>query len=204
MEQFLPLLGTAWEEKKRVFTAASGEDDITRTLFKWMQTTIRGSATINWGLRCQPEIIEEGINGIGRVLGRCDLIINVANAEYIYECKRLWPEGKQARFTKSARLYVTEGLFRFLHPSKKQITSESQYASWLGFAGMLGYVMNGQSLDALVSVQAAITAHAPAKKLCSPCEPACPSKNAYHFLSTHLDIMAKPVNLHHLLLAMPV
>lgn len=203
LEQFLPLLGAAWETKKKSFSASSLEDEITRTLYQWMQFKIRGSSTLKWGLRCQPEIIEEGINGIGRVIGRCDLVINVTSVEYIYECKRLWPEGKRERFENSAKLYVTSGLFRFLEPSKKQNTHEPQYPSWLGFAGMLGYVMNGQCSNAYVSVHAAITAYASPKGIFYPYSPTCPSENSHHFLSKHL-VSNKQVNLHHLLLAVPL
>lgn len=200
MEQFFPLLGAAWEAKKKVFTAASWEDAITRTLFQWMRKTMRGSSTIHWGLHCQPEIIEEGVNGIGRVIGRCDLIITVSNVEYIYECKRLWPEGKKGAFTKSAQLYATQGLSRFLQASKKQIASKPQYPSWLGVAGMLGYVMNGIISDAHNEVKGAINLHASPKSVSDPHKPACPAAGARRFLTVHSDCIGNTVQIHHVLL----
>lgn len=200
MEQFLPLLGAAWEAKKSFFKNEDFEDTITRTLAVWVKRKIRGNAAIAWGVNSQPEILEEGVDGIGRIIGRCDLTINVATIEYVYECKRLWPEGRSELFTQSARLYVTNGLSRFLHPSEKQLTPEPQYPSWLRFAGMIGYVISGRETEAFTAIQCAIHKHEPAKQFESPCLPACPAEEARHFCSIHTSCTYKIVHVHHILL----
>lgn len=200
MEQFLPLLGAAWEAKKSLFKNEDFEDTITRTLVAWIKNRIRGNSTIAWGVNSQPEILEEGVDGIGRIIGRCDLTISVASVEYIYECKRLWPEGQSELFTESARLYITTGLYRFLYPSDKQLTSEPQYPSWLKFAGMIGYIMDGREAEAFAAIQFAIDKHEPAQCLESSCLPTCPAEGARHFYSTHRSCAQKAVHAHHILL----
>lgn len=200
MEQFIPLLGAAWETKKSLFKEEDLEDTITRTLAAWIKNKIRGQSTIAWGVSSQPEILEEGIDGIGRIIGRCDFTISVATVEYIYECKRLWPEGPNELFTESARLYVVNGLRRFLQPSKKQMGSEPQYPSWLKFAGMIGYIMGGRDAEALTAVQSAINKHEPAQLMESPCVAICPAEKAHHFYSTHTNCAQKSVHAHHILL----
>lgn len=206
--QFFLLLGAAWEAKKGEFTADCWEDDITNELIDWMKKAIRADRPIKgirWGgVYPQIDLFDEARDGKNKVIGRCDLTIVLAkNREYHYECKRLWAVGKKETFTKSARLYVNEGLYRFLRPSEKQIDCEAQYPSWLGFAGMLGYVMNGNVPKALDFVHTAISEHAPAQTLESPCEPPCPAEGAHHFLSLHLDCSGRKLNVHHLLLAVP-
>jgi len=200
MEQFIPLLGAAWKERKHSFSKNDLEDSITRTLYIHIQKAIREKNTA-WGLHYQPEVLEEGVNGVGRIIGRCDLTISAANYSYIYECKRLWTEGNNALFTKSARLYVTEGLCRFLQPSKKQQIPEPQYSSWLKFAGMLGYVMDGTTVKAFEAIKNALGKYAPAQRLESPCLPTCPTGEAYRFCSTHINCVQKIVHAHHILLS---
>jgi hypothetical protein len=207
LRQFLPLLAAAWEAKKATFTANFWEDDITNALIAWMKKAIRAGKLfkgIAWGVYPQIDIFDDGSEGTNKVIGRCDLVLILAqNREYIYECKRLWPDGKKEKFTNSARLYVDKGLTRFLQPSEKQGNFTPQYSSWLGFAGMLGYVMNGNVPEALDAVCAAIKVYAPAQTIQSPCEPPCPSQNACHFLSTHQNCSGRYISMHHVLLSLP-
>lgn len=207
LEQFLPLLGAAWEAQKRTFTADSWEDDITYSLSNWMKKAIRAGKPfkgIAWGVYSQIDIFDEGSENTNKVIGRCDLVLILAqNREYIYECKRLWPEGKKEGFTKSARFYVNQGLHRFLYPSEKQARLEPQYSSWLGFAGMLGYVMNGNVPEALSSLCESMRSYVSLGIIQSPCDPPCPSQDACHFLSTHQSCSGNTLFVHHVLLSLP-
>lgn len=207
LEQFLLLLAAAWEAKKGAFTVNFWEDDITNALIVWMKKAIRAGKPfkgIEWGIYPQIDIFDEGSESTSKIIGRCDLVLVLTqNREYIYECKRLWPEGKKEGFTKSTRLYVNQGLHRFLQPSEKQVGTEPQYSSWLGFAGMLGYVMNGNVPEALSSLCESINIHAPAQTVQSPCEPPCPAQGACHLLSTHQSCSGNDISVHHVLLPLP-
>ena len=203
IRQFLPLLGAAWEAQKHLFNENDLEDSITKLLIAWMVKSIRGNPYIAWGIRSQPEILEIGKDGRPKVIGRCDLTIEVTTVQYIYECKRLWPEGKMGKFTDSARLYVTKGLHRFLYPSDKQHDTVPQYPSWLNFAGMLAYVMNGKTSAALTCVQKAICSHTLKPNIEPQTISNFPTDDAYQFLSAHLSCEKNTVHVHHVLLAVP-
>lgn len=130
------------------------------------------------------------------------MIVLTGNREYIQECKRLWPEGKSQTFTTSARLYVQQGLLRFLQPSEKHPTPHAQYDAWQGFAGMIGYVMDGRTPEGCEAVQKAVAAHAPAQEMADPCPAPCPAEGSLHFRSSHQDCTGKAVHAHHLFLGL--
>ncbi|WP_156925304.1 hypothetical protein [Nitratidesulfovibrio termitidis] len=203
MKQFLPLLGAAWEAKKVLFTEAHWEDFITNTLVADVIQRVHQAKDIPWSVRPQVPILVKGDDGTGETIGRCDLIIDLGgNREYIHECKRLWPEGEKRTFTTSARLYVQDGLHRFLHPSKDHPTPHAQYTTWQNFAGMIGYVMDGRTPQACKAVQAAINNHAPPQEMTASCPSACRVEGALDFQSTHQDCTGSTVRTHHLFLGL--
>ena len=202
MKQFLPLLGQAWEANKTKFTDQHHEDDITNELIADIICQVHQS-DLPWSVRPQMPVLVKKDDGYGEIIGRCDLIIDLGgNREYIHECKRLWPEGQGRTFTRSARLYVQEGLKRFLQPSEKHPTPHAQYEAWQGFAGMIGYVMDGRTPEACEAVRAATNQHAAPQEMTHPCSPACPAKGALQFKSIHLDYAGETVQAHHLLLGL--
>jgi hypothetical protein len=203
MEQFLPMLGRAWEANKAQFTAQHLEDEITNGLVADLIRQVHRQDGIAWSVRPQSPIL---INreGSGQIIGRCDLIIDLGgNREYIHECKRLWPENKRLTFTKSARLYVQDGLKRFLQPSAKHPTPHAQYDTWQSFAGMIGYVMDGRVLEACAAVRNAAEKYASPQEMTSPCSSIGPAKDALHFRSVHKDCVGKTIHARHLLFGLP-
>ena len=204
MEEFLPLLGSAWEAKKALFSASDLEDHITNTLVVELIQRIRQVENISWSVRPQALILAENANGVGETIGRCDLIIDLGgNREYIQECKRLWPESKKQTFNKSARLYVQQGLLRFLQPSKKHPTTHPQYDAWLEFAGMIGYVMDGRIPEACIAVRESVANHAPAQEMTESCPAPCSAEGSLQFHSTHQDCTGKTIKAQHLFLGLP-
>lgn len=204
MAEFLPLLGEAWEAKKKLFTASHLEDFITNTLVVDIARRVRQAGNISWSIRPQSLILVERSDGTGEVIGRCDIIIELGgNREYIHECKRLWPEGQSRTFTNSARLYVQKGLLRFLHPSEDHPTEHAQYDAWQGFAGMIGYVMDGRISQACEAVRLAVATHAPTQTLSSSCPSSCPAEGSLIFQSTHHDCVGKAIQAQHLFLGLP-
>ncbi len=199
LEKFIPLLGEAWEEQKASCKEGDFEDVITRRLCIYLQKETR-KRNMDWGVLSQPEVITSDQNGEGKIIGRCDLSISVACRTYIYECKRLWTEGVNPTFTRSARLYVTQGLRRFLQPSSNQSSVEPQYPSWFGFAGMIGYVMTGQTAEAVSSIQHAINQHEHMHSQEMHCDPNCLVTDSQHFRTDHTDCCNKSVSVYHLLL----
>ena len=85
----------------------------------------------------------------GELLGRIDLRLVHGHRERVYfalECKRLNVVAKRRR-SSLARKYVEEGMTRFI---------TGQYAGGLDKGGMLAYVMDGKTADAIASVKQAI------------------------------------------------
>lgn len=203
MEEFLPLLGEAWETKKALFTATHLEDFITNTLVVDIIRRVRLAKKISWSIRPQAPILTEHSDGTGETIGRCDLIIDLGgNREYIQECKRLWPEGKGRSFTTSARLYVQQGLLRFLQPSKEHPTPHAQYDTWQSFAGMIGYVMDGRIPEACHAVQGAVAIYARQAEITASHSEPCPAKGSLLFRSIHHNCMGKTVQAQHLFLGL--
>lgn len=203
MEGFLPLLGAAWEAKKILFAASTLEDAITGTLVVDLIQRVRQAGNISWSIRSQVPVLIERDDGTGKTIGRCDIIIDIGgNRELIHECKRLWPESKSCTFTKSARLYVQEGLFRFLQPSKEHPTPHAQYDTWQGFAGMIGYVMDGRTPEACEAVRTSVTTLASPQTVSNTCPAPCPTEGSLHFYSTHQDCAGKSIHAHHLFLGL--
>lgn len=202
LDEFLPILGKAWDEKKTFFTEKSSEDSITRTICDIVQRKIRADCK-RWSCYPQVEIIEEDTTGLGRTKGRCDLIVMLpACREYIFECKLLKSRGSSFHMTASARLYVKQGMLRFLKPSATQKTAEPQYPTWLGFAGMIGYVMNGTVACACDALIVAIKKHAPPISLSSPYPSYRPSQNVEHFHTEHKNCVQQAVIMHHIVLGL--
>lgn len=203
MEEFLPLLGEVWETQKVRFTAAHLEDTITNTLVVDIIQRVRQTKNISWSVRPQAPILAARDDGIGKTIGRCDLVIDLGgNREYIQECKRLWPEGKKRSFATSARLYVQQGLLRFLQPSKEHPTPHAQYDTWQSFAGMIGYVMDGRTLEACSAVRGAVVTHAPPSEITDFCSAPGPGKGSLLFRSIHQDCTGKTVQAQHLFLGL--
>lgn len=204
MGEFLPLLGEAWEARKTLFSDSHYEDFITTTLVTDIIQRVRTARIESWSIRSQALVLAVDRNGVGEVIGRCDLIIDLGgNREYIHECKRLWPEGKSRTFTESARLYVQKGLLRFLQPSEKHPTPHPQYDTWQGFAGMIAYVMDGRTSEACVAIRKSVVEHAPTQEITDSCFALCPAEGSLQFRSTHQDCTGKTVQAHHLLLGLP-
>ena len=83
----------------------------------------------------------------GEELGRIDLkflpaLSALEEVYFAFECKRLNATLKGTRRTLAAE-YVTEGMMRFV---------TGQYASSVNSGGMLGYVLDGKSDEAIASV----------------------------------------------------
>lgn len=93
----------------------------------------------------------------GETQGRLDIVFSpLAAREDIYfclECKRLNVVGADGTIRPYASEYVTEGMFRFVR---------GRYASRVRQGGMLGYVLNGDIVNAIQRVATAIKTHAQA------------------------------------------
>jgi len=90
--------------------------------------------------------------GVAFSKGKIDMAVLLSQdrGTYLaYECKRLNVHYNGSRQS-LATVYVTEGLMRFV---------TGQYAEHLEIGGMLGYVMDGDCISAVSSVQAAIQAN---------------------------------------------
>lgn len=96
---------------------------------------------INW----EPYLVEDG-----ETVGRLDLkFIQGWNVKVYFslECKLLRVTRPSNQFESLAGKYVTEGMYRYFN---------GQYASNLDKGGMLGYVMDGQTGEAIQDVRHAI------------------------------------------------
>jgi len=85
----------------------------------------------------------------GELLGRIDLRLLHGHRERVYfalKCKRLNVVANRRRSSLAGK-YVEEGMMRFI---------TGQYAGGLDKGGMLGYVMDGKTADAIASVKCAI------------------------------------------------
>jgi len=198
IEEFIPLLGEAWEKKKVLFTQSSREDTITRTLCSWIIQNIRSKYKA-WGVESQPELLQEK-DGLGELIGRCDITISVAAQKYIFECKRMIFNSDSQSYSVYANRYVTQGMFRFLNPSMKQSNNIPQYPSWCGLAGMVAYILEGTIREAVANICDAINVYAPPNASDTVCLPICPSKDAQHFLTVHITCAQDLVNIHHIAL----
>lgn len=203
LSEFLPLLEEAWETKKAIFTSEDNEIKITKALCAFItRKTRHPSMSTAWGIHYEAQQLEELNSGAGHVIGRCDLTISVASRVYICECKCI-KQSVNSLFTDSARLYVQRGVQRFLQPSNSQTIIEPQYSTWLGFAGMIGYVMSGGAAGARDALISALTKHAPPLSISRPCPPACPAQDAEYFLTVHENNVQQCVNMHHIVLSLP-
>jgi len=196
--EFILLLGEAWERKKVLFTHHSREDNITRALLGWIIQKIRKKHSA-WGVYSQSDLIQEQ-NGLSELIGRCDITISVAAQKYIFECKRIIFNSDSQSYSIHAYRYVTQGMLRFLSPSKKQTSKVPQYPSWCGRAGMVAYVLEGTVQEAIISIRDAIDAHALPKAYEKACLPKCPSKGAQHFRTVHITCAQDQINIHHITL----
>lgn len=197
---FIPLLGEAWEQKKGLFKQDSREDTITRALCRWIIQNIRSRYSA-WGVESQPELLEDK-DGLGELIGRCDMTITIAAQKYIFECKRMIFNSDSHSYSIYAYRYVTLGMYRFLKPSDKQSGNTPQYPSWCSLAGMVAYVLEGTVQEAVTGIQDAINAHALPKTFEAASLPICPSGGAQHFLTAHVTCAQDPVNMHHIALGL--
>jgi hypothetical protein len=89
----------------------------------------------------------------GQETGRIDLKFTQGLIENVYfsiECKRLRVTFPSGRFSTIADKYVTDGMCRYFN---------EQYAQGLDKGGMLGYVMDGNTNEAIQDVTQAIERH---------------------------------------------
>ena len=200
LADFIPLLGAAWEQKKCLFKQGSREDVITKTLCGWIIQNIRDKYSA-WGVASQPEIIEN-TDGLGELVGRCDITITVAAQQYIFECKRMIFDSDSQLYSTYAYRYVTLGMHRFLNPSGKQRSDAPQYPSWCGVSGMVAYVLEGTVQEAVASICSAIGSYAPTKSIEAACPPRCPSSGAQHFLTSHITCAQESTDMHHVILGL--
>lgn len=199
-EDFIHLLGEVWNKNQNSFHESWKEDEISRTIIAKISLALR-ARNIRWGISCQSEIIEIDKTGKGTIVGRCDLTLNVLGAEYIYECKRLNTRKTDGRLSTLATEYIKEGLSRFLNPAPNSHNPlKPQYPSWQGYAGMLGYIMDGDTQKAHEKICKRINELTTVDKLQDPYSPSCPALESHRFLSEHYDISGKKVTIHHILL----
>lgn len=201
LEQFIPLLGDVWQESKDKFSSTSKENDVTRTLYYLLVRKCR-DRLLAWGICSQAEDVELDIQGVGHAFSYHDLRLSVSCHEYIYECKRLGCIGKATTYTEFSNNYVQKGMIRFLQPSPKQYSKDPQYRAWCGFAGMIGYVLEGDPMQAADALIQSITKHAPAHTIERPTFPPPPDGITEHFLTCHTACNNSPVDMHHILLAL--
>lgn len=200
LADFIPLLGEAWEQKKGSFKQDSREDVITTTLCGWIIQNIRDKYSA-WGVASQPEIIKD-TDGLGELIGRCDITITVAAQQYIFECKRMIFNSDSQSYSAYAYKYVTLGMHRFLKPSSKHKSDAPQYPSWCGMSGMVAYVLEGTVQEAVASLHSAIASHASPKSIDATCQPKCPSNGAQHFLTVHTTCVQETTSMHHVVLGL--
>ncbi len=96
-------------------------------------------------------------------LGRLDLKLSPAGSAreevyFAFECKRLYPIEHGTRRARAAE-YVTEGMLRF---------ASGQYAATMRHGGMIGYVLNGRSDDAIAAVEQNFATHGAALRMSKP------------------------------------
>lgn len=203
--QFLLLLGNAWDANKNTFTVETKEDAITRRLVGWMIKEIRAnyqSRGIRWSVSPQKDVLGS-TNVDSELVGRTDMVITLpANRDFIVECKRLWAKATSIRktFSTSARLYIKEGLNRFLFPAENQKPDEPQYSDCFGHAGMVGYVMNGTVQRAEEAVGRALNHYAPPLPMQTTPPLQCPTQGSKHFVSVHKNCADRTIHVHHVLL----
>jgi hypothetical protein len=200
LADFIPLLGKAWDQKKRSFKQDSREDKITRALCGWIIQQLRNRYSA-WGVESQPELLED-TDGSGELIGRCDMTITIAAQKYIFECKRMIFNSDSQSYSIYAYRYVTLGMNRFLNTSGKQRNDTPQYPSWCGLSGMIAYVLEGTVHEAVTTIHSAIGSHAPPKSIEVTCLPRCPSNGAQHFLTSHITCAQESTNMHHVILGL--
>lgn len=198
LEEFIPLLGEAWEQKKRFFKPDSREDTITRALCGWIIQKLRNRYSA-WGLESQPELLED-TGGLSELIGRCDITVTVAAQKYIFECKRMIFNSNSRSYSTYSCRYVTLGVHRFLNSSSKLNYSTPQYPSWCGLSGMVAYVLEGTVQDAVAFIHNAIDIYALPEAFEARSLPVCPSNGAQHFCTMHTTCAQHTIHMHHIVL----
>jgi len=151
--ELLPFVVAAWEMLV-LPTQVTDEDKITARFRRLLKRRIRSSEHQNWMVLREVPVEDEEKGDIGwndiRVLPPDSRDEDYA---FVFECKRLnvtFPNGK---FRHNADAYVGKGMMRFI---------TGQYSTSLHEAGMLGYVMDGNTTGAHTRVVRAILARATA------------------------------------------
>jgi hypothetical protein len=159
--ELLPFVLAVWD----VFIVpakVSDEDKITALVRRLLKQHIKNSERHNWMVLREVPIEDEQGGDIGwndiRVLPPDSRDEDYA---FVFECKRLnvtYPGGK---FKHNADAYVDEGMMRFV---------AGQYSTALHEAGMLGYVMDGNTTGAHTRIVRAIRARRAQLQLASQSE----------------------------------
>lgn len=124
------------------------EDDITLNLVSRLCLDPEAREVFEYfEYQFEPDRIDE--NGVAKSLGKIDMAAHVSfdRKTYLaYECKRLNVSAQKST-SSLATPYVKEGVYRFV---------TEQYSEDLPVGCMLGYVVNGQIVDADTKVRAAL------------------------------------------------
>lgn len=187
-EEFLGLLGVAWDTRKDSFRGENKEDFITRDLVGWMKKHLKATHE-RWGIHSQAEVIKTNESDDSELAGRTDITISIGSRDIIYECKRLNVRTDGSRKTLATE-YVTQGVNRFL---------TCQYAEDERVGGMLGYVMDGELSHAHKEIRSKIDQKACPKQTIDPDHPL-PYHSFARFRTEHERFQSLPITLHHILI----
>ena len=159
--ELLPFVLAVWD----VFivpTKVSDEDRITAQFRRLLKRQIKNSERDHWMVLREVPVEDEQGSDIGwndiRVLPPDSRDEDYA---FIFECKRLNITFPGGRFKHNADAYVDEGMMRFV---------AGQYSTALHEAGMLGYVMDGNTTGAHTRIVKVICARRAQLRLASKSE----------------------------------
>jgi len=143
-EKVLQVIGSIWPDCSRRFDSQSLENKITDQLALMLICDPRSRG--NWLVSPQYKLLASDVRGDVVTKGYIDFAIffDLNQENYIaYECKRLnvpFPSGSKSLSDK----YVSEGLMRYV---------SAQYAQELPCGVMVGYVLDGNTLQAIDAVK---------------------------------------------------
>jgi hypothetical protein len=141
--ELLPFVLAEWEGFT-VPAKVTDEDKITALFRRLLKHRIRNSERHNWMLLREVPVESQD----GTDIGWTDLRILPPESRdeefaFVFECKRLNITFPSGAFKHNADEYVDEGMMRFI---------EGQYSTAVHEAGILGYVMDGNTTGAQKSV----------------------------------------------------
>jgi hypothetical protein len=191
-DRFLERVAAVWPETTSALPAQPEEDAITINLVARLAVDPIVRRLCHW-VEYQFEPFGLAPDGSKFSKGKIDIAVlfDWERERYLaYECKRLnvVHAGKRNSL---ARLYVTEGMMRFL---------SEQYAEQLPMGCMLGYVLDGDVAFATGRLTVAITGHSPLGLLEGPCA-LTPVQTVQRFRTRHSRPSGSEIELRHALIA---